>query len=384
MKTSKLAVLLTATALLLSATGCGKKVPYEVHDMYSKDQQASPNAPKEASCCYVVEGYHENPIGESSVSQISILKSHMAVVSLCNLEAGRQYTAEFCCCDASGKEIYKSDKPLLFTPSSSAWYVWVTMRPDYKMHKAGKWKWVVSVKGVGKFTTELGVLPPTPDELTDLARYEKARENVFRAFSRYWLGIDGTFHTTICYQIRIDDYGQRLSVGAYVQVAGLEWSMAHGALSEADMLNGVTFRGEVSFSFRVFRYYREQGWTDWQDCQQLPYAFTKIFGNVFSGVPAELDQKVNLTFYVMERDGNWFVTTPAGDEFVNGKFASDRALYKNIAPLEAYARSIATGAKSFTRESYRAMGEDARNNPAVVEQSAIATMTMLRGRNLIQ
>ena len=388
MKTSKLTVLLTATVLFLSAAGCGKKVPYEVHDRYSEDQQGSANVPKEASRCYVVEDCHENPIGESSVNQISILKCHMAVASLCNMEVGRQYAAEFYCYDASGREVYKTDKPFLFTPSSSTWYVWVTMRPDYKIHKAGKWKWIVSVKGIGKFTSELGVLPPTPDELADLARYEKARENVFRAFSHYWLGLDGTFHTMIAYQGRLrgDEWQTRPSdqFFGYLQVAGMEWSMTRGLLSEADHLNGVTYRGQVQFVFRVFRYYRKEGWTDREDCQRLPYAFTSMFGNIFGGVPEELSQKLNLTFYVMERDGNWFVSVPGGDDFANGKLVAEQSQWKNIVPLAAYAHDLVTGKRSFTRESYRAMGDAARENPAAIEQSAIATMTMLRGKSLIQ
>src|SRR5206468_7347900 len=70
----------------------------------------------------------------------------------------------------------------------------------------------------------------------------------------------------------------------YLQVAGFEWNMIKGGLSEADHLNGITYRASVQFVFRVFRYCRPEGWTDWEDCQRLPFAFNFLFGSFFDGV----------------------------------------------------------------------------------------------------
>ena len=457
--TSKLLIISALLSSVAFGTGCRKKVSYQVADPASPPatQNSTPPPPAQKSIYYVVEGVHDDPRTPAAVSQVSILKPQMAVASLVSLTVGKEYSITHRCYDAKGKEIFKTDKPYVFTATASGWTAWTTFRPDYKIHTAGKWTWVVEVSGYGKLKAEIGVLPPTPDEMEDLARYEKARENVLRAFSRYWLGLDGTFHTVINYEQKLTAEEQsllsraaelrqkeqslavRISVTGpsrrqqwgpslrhpgdtdnrdywkewndelaavrveirkleeletkltptdpylgYIQIAGTEWSMTKGGTSEADALNGITYRGHMSVSFRVFRYYRNGGWTDWTDCQRLPFMFSAIFGNLYDGVPSELSSRLNLSFSIMERDRNWFVTTSMGDEFANGKLQRADSVWKNEAPLESYALSLVQGARSFTRDSYRAMGADARQNPAVVEQSAIATMTMMRGKELIR
>jgi hypothetical protein len=396
MKLNSIIALLTGVFL---ATGCSKGVPYEIKDGQPPEAAQRSTAPptSEATCaCYVVEGLPGDLWNQVAVREVSILKPHTAIARLASLTVGREYEVNFSCCDASGKEIYRVKKPHVFTATATSWLAYASFTPDHKIQKAGKWTWVAEIRSVGKFKTEVGILPPTPDDLQDIARYEAARENALRAFANYWLGVNGTFHTVISYERKMTDAEHTYlgngpahetrddpSVG-YIEIAGLEWGMTKGFTSEADKLNGITYRGNMSATFRVFRYHRNEGWTDWEDCGGLPSQFTAILGNFLQFVPSELSHKLNLDFTIMQRDGNWFVTTSSGDEFSNGKLVRADSQWKNVVPLPSYAEGLLRGARSFTRDSYQAMGEAARNDPAVVEQSAIATMKMLRGKELIR
>jgi len=409
-------------ALLVSAlgtgTGCAKKVPYQVTD--GQPPQTADEAVTEKIAYYVTEGINDDPRNNPAVSQISVLKAQMPVLKLISLTIGKEYSVIHSCYDEKGKEIFRSIKPYVFVPTSPSYAAWVGFQPNYKTNAAGKWTWVAEVSGLGKFKAHIGVLPPTPDEMAELAQYEKARENVLWAFSQYWLGVDGTFHTVIGYEreitagerelarrrLELEGKAQELSIKVdtsgpsrrpngydlrpggyrdyhqewvdelarvkdelqklpepqlsqeikdpyigYLEIAGVGWTMTKGLCSEADKLNGITFRGEMHVSFRVFRYYRTEGWTDWKDCATLPWFFEAMFGNILANVPSGLEGKLNLSFSIMERDGNWFVTSSLGEKFANGKRVSPEAEWKNVAPLLSYAQDLIRGAKSFTRES---------------------------------
>jgi conjugative relaxase-like TrwC/TraI family protein len=393
----------------------------------------------------------------------------VVIARLKNLTPGKQYTALWSGMDATAKPVI-SASPFVFTPSEEEWILYYPdgkgFTPDRKTNAPGKWTWTVNVSEYGRFSTELGVLPPTPDQLANLARYEKARENVLNAFAQYWAGLDdGTFHTVLEYRGKIDfdtpltiaqrefakasndminlkadyeavkrnpdlprtfpnrykfysnaQYEEQLQIAVsnflatqqiliplqeklgkerpapdsfagYIQVAGLsdvDSAFTAHSVSEADLLNGITYRGAALFSFRLYRFLREdKGWTDWSGSGSsvLPHF---LGGFVSIQQHSGNEGRLVLGFSVMERDGNWFVTAGNGDKFINGKRTEQtEGAWVCEPPTREFAKLMADGKRSFTRDLYREMGEAVRNDPAMLEQDKIRTMNVVRGRPLI-
>jgi len=170
----------------------------------------------------------------------------------------------------------------------------------------------------------------------------------------------------------------------YIQIAGITWGpLEQDNLSEADQLNGIKFRGSLKVNFRVFRFFTEKGLTDWADVTADQDKFFEAFGRGMSRLPRNLSQRLNLYFKILQRDRHWFVSTPGGDKFVNGKLVEEVNEWKNEKPNEAYAKEVERKA-SFTRDSYTDQGINAQISPAVLDASTTNTMNLLRGRPLVK
>lgn len=437
--------------LILLVSGCQKQIPYEIKSP-SEHPAGRDNAASAASACFMIEGETENITTADAVKEISILKSHTAVLHLRNLRPGAQYQLTFWCNDGLRKEVYRTENPILFVPTDTEYWAWQRFSPNFKAHQAGLWKWSAEVKGHGRFSAEFGVLPPNPAESSDLIRNEKARENAFRAFANYWLGQDGTFHTIIerypteeathheeerkritaemgrlkkeiadaesdptfansnfstfepkvsrravkemkdtLYKLNselvtVKTVNPPLVVAnsplGYLQIAGLAWNASKHIITEADTLNGVTYRGSISFRFRLFRFCKPEGWTDWTDSLRFPSSLVWALGSIRIPSALVLQGKLNLHFEVLERDDNWFVTTSMGNEFANGKLVKAGEEWVNRAPSPKLAQELLTTRNNFKRDYFKGLGNASRTNPQAMEQNVIATMNMLRGKSL--
>ena len=191
-------VALLALAFLLSACGPSQQTsPDKAQAKEPHEGAVATSEPAKTTAknfLFVTDVIAEDPTGDP-VAEISIVRPQRAMLRCNEIQIGRQYEATFRLLDGAGHQL--CNKAGRFTPTETPWTVWCPFEPDYKVQKAGKWKWTVDVPGLGRYATEIGVLPPTPTELAELARHEKARESVFRAFAYYWLGHTNDYFTLV-------------------------------------------------------------------------------------------------------------------------------------------------------------------------------------------
>ena len=382
---------------------------------------------------YVTDKIAEDPSG-TAISEISIAQPHRAMLRLVDLQPNqlnRSYESTWRLFDPNGREMVKT--VFRFTPPNTPFTVWHKFSPNHKVDKAGRWKWMVDVPELGRYATEIGILPATPTELDELARHEKARESVFRAFSHYWLA-----HTNDCFttftqtgtvttevvrkesqlpandasmysftesemrgslaQLMVQRSNARerarargpmsveveVSKDVILQVRGLDNSFSQGFVSEANRLNGVNYRGSATFGFRLYRFFVQgTGWSDWQDVISAPGELMQSLANFLgmNGIPGDLEGRLVVSFEILERDGNWFVTCNNGDRFSNGKLVSQGKPLNTVPVLSQVERLVVRGV-NVGREEDRQLGKFARDNPVPLEQEIIATMNQLRGRPL--
>src|ERR1043166_557969 len=146
LKIMNLAALVASAALF---AGCKKNVPYEIKDGDRSETEQRNHSPEseDKSLCYVSEGGEGDPREKAHINEVSILKPQQVVAQMASLSVGKQYEVRFFCYDQNGKEIFRIEKPMVFTPTSSTWWAWASFTPDHTVHKAGRWNWVADVRG---------------------------------------------------------------------------------------------------------------------------------------------------------------------------------------------------------------------------------------------
>lgn len=317
----------------------------------------------------------------NAVERISILATIKVFAEFQGFEVGRRYKAAIRLYDTVGDEVDKQQADFFFVPEATSWNLYRQVALNHRVRKGGIWVWEVSVDGVGTFKKEFEVLPPTKAQLEDIARREQAQDNAWIAFAHFWQGMDGAFTTEIVTrrttvewvdgpivevvdnsanrgvllpQNRVPPTIRRENVktqktnttetSVFLQVRKLVPQLTPHAISDADVLNGIRYRGQFAIGFGVYRaFLPEVGWTEWRDTiipQQnvLAEAFAATLRDVFGafgnladsmgvggvGMPARpqgLPGAVNLVFDIVQRDNRWFVKTGHGDLFVDGKLA---------------------------------------------------------------
>jgi len=207
----------------LVLTACGPAQQSQTQQPQADKAQAdaastpsSPSTPQTQSknFLFVTEPTEDDSIGPP-LAEFSILKPQCAILRLFGLQPGQMYEITWRTSDAAGNVI--NTKVQRFTPDESDFNAWWTFQPDYKVRKPGKWKWTAEVKGLGRYSTEVIVLPPTPTELKDLALHEKARESVFRAFAHYWVGFSNDYFTVVSLAERVQEDQTGYSKPSYSQ-----------------------------------------------------------------------------------------------------------------------------------------------------------------------
>ena len=308
--------LLTTTitlCLILIACGCRRKATAE----------AVPQPLKRGNVLFVTDV--SEPLNtEVAQEEVSFMKPHKVILRLCDLEPGRGYEMNYKLTDAGGTEVTSGNG--ITKPTEKEWFIYDTVQPELKTHKPGRWCWSFTVKGVGSYTAKFTVLPPTPADLENLARHEQAREEAFRAFSKVWVGHGQHFFTHVSVKTNYTDPKQRAFAPDYVpkglfQIAGLDYKFTRSELTEADKLNGISYRGNVTYSIVAYREWSpEHGWFEWKNSYSssgmyLPAAAERLFGdnNIFFS-----NRFLDLAYTIEQSDGHWWVIASSGDKFVNG------------------------------------------------------------------
>ena len=395
--------------------------------------------------------YQVNPQQE-----VSILRPFAVVAVFDRMIPGKEYVPDVALTDAAGNRVLREQFEAFKTDTSQG-FVYQFVEPDRTKHKPGEWLFEVNLKDVGKVSRRLNVLPPNAAEAASLMRSEKAREHVYMAFSNYWLGVTeraeitfltGTepsaeqkaaeaaalkaqqdakekqakeaaivdqaeyeqFMARIGHPVKKDvpatqQAGKDTSPPRFIQMAKIRSRFVEAPVSDADKLNGITYRGSAAFTFSVFRYYREgKGWAGWVDVSRPETDFDLMLSRAIQAASQTFNSGPSVTstpltsglrFEFYEQEGSWFVISDQGDLFVNGSakgkrdfeqlrpsspvlvkssvFQPDQKILKDLLAPGTSARDVA-----------REMGDKARASPEVLKQQAVGTMSLLRGQNLSQ
>jgi len=440
-----------ASALLLTACGPTQQSQSQTQQRQSDIAQANASPPSSPSTSqtqsknfvFVTEPPDDGSLGTPQ-AEVSILKMQRGVLRLFGVQPGQMYEATWRLSEGTGRPIMTN--VFRFTPDAPNYSSWWPFQPDYKVHKAGKWKWTAEVKGLGRYSTEVSVLPPPPTELKDLALHEKARESVFRAFAHYWVALTNDYFTVVPVAERVQQdqttYSQpsaqspsfalhsverqhkqdmlnqlarqgssdtrrmrelgteldqltRLAqqqepakpriILSTMQARDVGFHFTRDFVSDADRLNGINYLGSASFGFRLYRLFIPgKGWLDWKETDRPSSEFTEALGEMVSAtsIPSELQGVIRVSFRIMERDGNWFIQTEGGERFANGKPDGTAKAVPHRAPRIEFVQEIVRTGRSPDRERDQVIGLSAREDPAALERGIIATMTQLRGRTL--
>lgn len=357
--------------------------------------------------------YSVPPAQMNPITEISILKSYTVVISLTNVEPQKPIAAKFICTDPQGK-IDLTFEPT-WTPETTNTLVGF---PIYSEHDdpPGVYTWKVVIDGIGTLENQLSLLPEPPD---DTPIHEKAAENAFLAFSKYWLGFDGDFFLilsrpgqtetqTVTNYVNIKtgartqtvppDYSPQSpvlhgsdqlpyfvdvvekeevqsSVQRLIQVKELDYDFSKKwFLTPAEELNGITYRGNGYFFFKLYRIYdADDGWSDW---------FDVATGNEWRPNADLLN--LPLSFSLLKRDGNWIVTGADGARFVNGKLIQVGTKIRPNAPLLDVVQRILERGVNYSRRAIWNAAVEARSDPEQIREETVNTFLQLRRGKVAQ
>jgi hypothetical protein len=95
------------------------------------------------------------------------------------------------------------------------------------------------------------------------------------------------------------------------QYQGVSLSIAPVAVSNAEQLNGIEWKGTATFNCSVQRAYVSAHWNPWQDCTAYPVPFTNQVGPVAS-LP------------LMKQSGHWFSNGQSLETYTVKKITCDQ------------------------------------------------------------
>jgi len=261
-----------------------------------------------------------------------------------------------------------------------------------------------------------------PTEKRELARYEEAAQAAALAFSFYWIKVPEGLLTKIVApvtnisfttntfwidtsngltnaepfpetyqqqrlpeqiqirrQIQTNDSSEEKFL--YLQIQGVTPHFKEEYVSEADQQNGITYRGSVSFEFRLYRRFQPgTGWEEWADSIRCRNEISAWLSKVASKLPSfgsssfsPIPDPLTLNLSILQRDGNWFVDTPSGDRFIKGKRIRAKSDLRTIAPNPGEVRFILEKGRSPKREEDQALADEAAQHPERIDEARRVT-----------
>jgi hypothetical protein len=263
----------------------------------------------------------DGPREARRLSQASLLQPFGVVIRFYNLTPGRAYQV-ICQLEDDDGNTMKADAPKNIQSNTNEGLAYFPFSPDVKTHAAGDWKAKLSISGVGVVEYEFEVEGPTREEKRALSDNEEAVHQAVRAFAHFWVVSpyrSQRTYITATSEVDTKDIFKRYKL---YQVAGLDVSLKQGYISPADRLNGITYLGSVGFGFSEYRSYDpESGWTEWSNASWqesgLRASLDRLAGPKASD-PDSSQQGPGMRFDIECRDGEWWVRSKEGADFVNG------------------------------------------------------------------
>ena len=365
--------LLTALTSLLLA-GCGRHTVTKdtAPAAFAPPPKPAPAPPNPPDLLVAVDA-GQAPGVASPVAEVSEFAGHTVELRLVNARVGQPMVITFEAHNERGTVLHSSK--IETVPTAPQWTCFDNVQGSTNAALAGRWYWTARIADGPTYTTSISVLPPSASEMARLARFEKARENVLRAFSYFWLAHGEHLFT----KILLPDVPGADGI-TYLQLR--EWSpnMSWANVSEVDRLNGITFRGGASFSFKYFRTYRvpDGGWSEWsEDHARLE----RIVANAQPVDKLPVNSILKLSYRFLEKDGNWFVEAAGDGQIVNGMREANRELY-TVQPPPAEIQALLEFGHVPVREADKALGDLAIKQLPAPTRAVIDTMTLLRGATL--
>jgi hypothetical protein len=208
-----------------------------------------------------------------------------------------------------------------------------------------------------------------PHDLAELPSYEQAREHVFRAFGSFWLGLkieDNEYYFTGFADFK--DKEKEDMEAKVLQVGSLRYHFTKSGISPAEKLNGITYKGNATFTFGLYRTYAKSlsGWTDWKDTEKEP---------------PQYQNKLSLSFTIEQRDTHWSITTDNDTVFLDDHLKSEPKSPNLILPSKDIIIKIATEGDS-PRKRAKEFAEKLKEKPSDIPAEAKETADTLRRRPL--
>ncbi len=361
-------------------------------------------------------------------SELSVAREFAAGFQLNSLTRGTVYAVRVTFRDPDGRAIEEQPEPVTVSGTGEGDLFFVPFGVDPAERKAGTWSAEVAIDGAGRTSGEFVLIAPNAQERVSLAQHEEAREQIFNAFASYWVGVSES-PVTFMAGVSADEAGVRRpsvesNFGAsfsskdekppaqagsrFFQIGGVGHDFVQDHVSEADTLNGISYRGRAAFKFSVYRHYEpESGWSRWQDIERagsdLSAAAAGLGGFLF-GASAIFETK-RILFYeeplapalryeVFCQDGTWFVVSDERELFVNGvkRGTQDPQILEIKEPkmlaglglfqpsLEVARFLVEEGASP--RESARRLSESVKLSEEETKYQVSRTKNLLRGRRL--
>jgi hypothetical protein len=283
--------------------------------------------------------------------EVSILSDFAVVCRLEGLTEGASYKVAFTVRDGEGNSV-EAPAPVTLTSNGSSDLAWFTLPGEPSAHAPGTWEVAADIEGFGRTAGTFVLLPPNPADQSSLAQHERARENVFSAFASYWTAVAEDPPTFLVGLSPSGDQARptappgfadsfakpgtqdapALGSDDYLEISGVDYHFVSDHVSDADKLNGISYRGRAAFSISVYRRFSpETGWSKWTDIDR-DYSDISAAASDLVGLALEASSVVEgkrvlfysspltpaLRYEVWCQDGNWFVVSDRQDLSVNG------------------------------------------------------------------
>jgi hypothetical protein len=259
------------------------------------------------------------------LDEATLLRPFGVVAYFYNLVPKRAYQLSATVVDDDGQILQTNGARNLQSDTGAGW-VYFPFYPDLEKHRPGSWKAIINVSGVGPITHEFTVKDLTAEQKLTLAQHEEAREQAKLAFSHIWVVAAHQKIKTYATATR-ENQGEAKALDRFYlfQVAGLDYRMEQLYLSQADKLNGITYRGVARFTFTVFRIYTpEAGWSEWIDLKRQDDEYLapmlEAWAQMFPTLAGKYDTPFapHMLFQLEKRDGHWWTVSQEGMRFTDG------------------------------------------------------------------
>lgn len=271
------------------------------------------------------------------------------------LNSGADYKASCEVKDPNGSLIVCD--PISIEGDSDFNWVYFTVTPNPAKNVHGNWICSLGLNGTPVQQATLAMQQPSARELQSLADHEEATAQARRAFAHYWVSVPHQNRTSFVTALHESPSNKKPTFGAVIsasqfdriangdnksgkadeappqklhlfQVIDVNYVTEQKIVSEADYLNGITYRGGALFTFGLYREFlpNSEEWTPWKDVQRpsgvldegLNFLSRQLINQLSPLVGLGEQQAPCMKFTIEKRDGHWIITTQGGAKMIDG------------------------------------------------------------------